>query len=306
MNSIIYLDETAVNEILITHHGGKLEETIERVNSNVNIGGEVGGEVTDPSGLFAKLKGAITANWERGKEEEFVYDLKDEMAKFALLLEVLEASGATQIDEGFSARDRNKLTTNSPVMISAPLIHTPVDEIKSGFDIEQTVGGISEALGHFDKSGILDSENSEKLEEMQNEFESLGHASKGAKMFFGSLMEHDDLYRTNTSSDVDFVMELPEQNFRTRPLDFPSSTKPYAVLAQISTKIERGDDVQLIPFADLAEKNTTNPRERKTEELKIRRNVANMANDILDGREISSSEFELSYPDVQIQPLAIY
>ena len=101
-------------------------------------------------------------------------------------------------------------------------------------------------------------------------------------------------------------MELPEQNFRSRPLDFPSSTKPYAVLAKISTKIERGDSIQLIPFADLAEKNTTNPRERKTEELKIRRDVADMVNGILDGREISSSEFELSYPDVQIQPLAIY
>ena len=99
-------------------------------------------------------------------------------------------------------------------------------------------------------------------------------------------------------------MELPEQNFRSRPLDFPSSTKPYAVLAKISTKIERGDSIQLIPFADLAEKNTTNPRERK--KIKIRRDVADMVNGILDGREISSSEFELSYPDVQIQPLAIY
>lgn len=306
MNTIIYLDEPAVNEVLITHHGGKLEETIERVNSNVNIGGEVGGEVSDPSGLFAKLKAAISANWERGKEEEFVYDLRDEMAKFALLLEVLDASGATQIDEGFSTGDRDNLTTSSPVMISAPLIHTPIKEIKNEFDIEQTVGGISEALGHLDKSGILDSEDSEELEEMQDELESLGHASKGTKMFFSSLMEHDDLYRTNTSSDVDFVMELPEQNFRSRPLDFPSSTKPYAVLAKISTKIERGDGIQLIPFADLAEKNTTNPRERKTEELKIRRDVADMVNGILDGREISSSEFELSYPDVQIQPLAIY
>ena len=123
------------------------------------------------------------------------------MAKFVLFLEVLEASGATQIDEGFSTGDRDNLTTSSPVMISAPLIHTPIKEIKNEFDIEQTVGGISEALGYFNESGILDSE---ELEEMQDELESLGHASKGAKMFLSSLMEHDDLYRTNTSSDVEF------------------------------------------------------------------------------------------------------
>lgn len=303
MDTIVYLDESAVNEVLITHHGGKLEETIERVNRNVNLGGELGGEAGDPSGLFAKLKASISANWESGKEKEFVYDLSDEVAKFTLLLEVLDASNATQIDEKFSTADRDSLTTNSPIMITAPLTRTPIEELKSEFDVEQSVGGMSEAFDDLEKSGLFDPG---EFKEIQDDLESISHASRGTKKFFNSLMEHDDLYRTNTSSKVDFVMELPEQNFRTRPIGFPSSTKQYIILAMVSRKIEQGENVQLIPFAELAEKNSSNPRERKTEEMKVKKEIADMANDILDGREISSSEFELSYPDVQVQPLAIY
>ena len=302
MENIIYLDEDAVNEELITRHGGQLEETIERVNRDVRLGGEAEGQAGEPTGLFARLKGAISANYERGKEEEFVYDLTDEVAKFALLLEVLDASGATTIDNQFTTEDRSGLASDSPIMITAPLTRIPIGEIKDRVDIGDEVELMSDALDDLAKAGIGDAT---EIEEAKDSIEDLSYATSGMRKMFKSLSDDDDIYRTNTTSEVDFVMGLTDENFRNPPRDFPSRTKQYALIGKIMTKVEQGDDVPLINFAELAEMNADNPRNQKTAEMKMKGKVADMANDILK-RDVNISEFELSYPDVQIRPLAIY
>lgn len=305
MENIIYLDEDAVNEELITHHGGQLKETIERVGRDISIGGEAEGQAGDPTGLFARLKGAISANYERGKEHEFVYDLTDEVAKFALLLEVLDASGATTVDGQFTKDDRSDLAMDSPIMITAPLIRTPIGEIKNRFDLDDKLGLLSEGVEELAASGLLNDEKAEELRNMQDDVESASLATSGMKKMFSSLSDDDDIYRTKTSSDIDFVMGLSQNNFRNRPHDFPSISNEYVVLGKIITKINRGDRVPLINFSKLAEMKVDNPRERETAQLQIKSDVAEMADGLLQ-RDVSTSEFELSHPDVQIKPLAIY
>ncbi len=302
MENIIYLDEAAVNEELIIHHGGLLEETIERINRDVSIGGEAEGQAGEPTGLFARLKGAISANYEIGKEEEFVYDLTDEDAKFALLLEVLDASGATTIDDQFTTEDRSDLVSDSPIMITAPLTRIPIGEIRERFDIGNEVELMSEALDDFAKAGIVDAT---EMKEAKDSIEDLSYATSGMEKMFRSLSDDDDIYRTNTKSEIDFVMGLPDENFRNPPRDFPSRTKQYALIGKIMTKVEKGDDVPLINFAEFAETKVDNPRNQKTVEMKMKVKVADMADDILK-RDVKISEFELSYPDVQIRPLAIF
>ncbi|MCF2164697.1 MULTISPECIES: DUF6414 family protein [Halobacterium] len=305
MENLIYLDEDAVNEELITHHGGKLEETIQRMSRDVSVGGSVEGQAGEPTGLLARLKGAISADYQRGKEKEFVYDLTDEVAKFALLLEVFDASGATEIDSNFDASDRDNLATDAPIMITAPLVRIPIGEIKNQFDVTEELDLLGEGFADLAKSGLLDDEQMEDIEQMQDDIESLGYAISGTKKMFDSLSQDDDIYRTSSSSEADFVMGLPDQQFRNRPRDFPSTSKEYVVIGKIMTKVEKGDSIPFINFAELAEKKVDNPRDQKREETKIKRKVADMADEMLD-REVRMSEFELSHPDVQMEPLAIY
>ena len=234
MENIIYLDESAVNEELITHYGGELEETISRINTNTSLGGEVGGEAGDPTGLVAKLKAAISANYERGKEKEFVYNLTDEVAKFSLLLEVLDASGATSVDHQFTSEERDSLAIDSPVMITAPLIRTPIAEIREQFDINEELGLLSEGFGDLAESGLLDDEDMEELQGFQDDIEDMSLATSGMKKMFSSLSDKDDIYRTNTPSEVDFVMGLPDEKFKNRPFDFPNDSKQYVIIGKMA------------------------------------------------------------------------
>lgn len=299
MKNLIYLDEDAVNEELITYHGVELEEIIQRISRTTNIGGEVGGEAGDPTGLFAKLKAAISTNYERGKEKEFVYDLSEGITKFVLLLEVLDESGAINISEDFNVENRNNLATDSPIMITAPMICTPIGEIKNKFDINKELNLLDEGFADLARSGILGAEETSKIEDLQNEIESLNLAASGMKKMFTSLSDDDDIYRTKTASEVDFVMGLPEQNFRDYPKDFPSATREYVILGKVMTNIEEDTEIPLINFTELAERKTDDPRKQRTEERKMKARIASLADNMLE-RDVDTSEFELSYPDVQI------
>lgn len=302
MKNLIYLNEDAINEELITHHGGELEETIQRVNRNIGVGGEVGGEVGDPTGFFARLKGAISANYERGKEREFIYDLTDDVAKFTLLMEIFDASNAPEVDQTISIDERNKLITDSPVLITAPLIRIPIGEIKDQFDYGN-LDGLKEGVADIVNSGLLSSEEADEAKELREDIASGKDATGGMRKILDSLGEND-FYRTCISSEVDFVMELKEEHFRTRPRDFPSTSTEYAIIGKIITKLGHRDTISLIDFTS-AGRPVENPREQRQEERKIQGEITDIANNMLD-RDVSISEFELSYPDVQIEPLAIY
>jgi hypothetical protein len=302
MQNIIYLDESAINEELISHHGGELEQTVERITRNTNVGGEAGGEVSDPTGWLGKLRAALNASHERGKEEELVYNLNDEVAKFNLLLEVLKDSGAPTIDGEFDSEDRDNLVDESPIQISAPLIRTPLSELKEQFDLDTELSSIDKGMEFFERTGLFDDE---EMRETREQIEQLGYATTGMTHTLSGMADRENVYRTATDSEVDFVMDLEDGHFRTRPYDFPSPGRRYAIVGKVVSKIGRGDKVRLLNFSELASKSSDNPREQRTEERRMEQQMANAADDMLD-RDVDASEFHLSYPDVQLRPLAIF
>ena len=79
----------------------------------------------------------------------------------------------------------------------------------------------------------------------------------------------------------------------------------YTLLGQVTMKFDEGESISLINFVDMASQLVDNPHEVQRKVAEMRRQFASSASQVT-GRDVSTSEFELSHPDVEMKPLAIY
>lgn len=276
---VIYLDEQGIDDIFSYLGHGTVNEIIERVSSQTEEGAEAG---------FSKILVArLDSRTVEGEETEFVRTL-DPIGKLAMLREALrEDDLLVELEGEATDDDRENLDRGNIVEMDTGLLRTPIDEIESSI---RTYIDFTETIGEFID---IDDHEVEDVEEVQEMISALSREGEVLRARMGS------------NSDFDFILTYEEENFRSRGLGFPRQGSNYTLLGQVTMKFEEGDSISLINFVDLASRVIDNPREEQREIANIKRKFAEYASQIT-GRDVESSEFEISHPDVEMKPLAIY
>ena len=276
---IIYLDEQAIDDIFSYLRQGTVSEIVQRVSSQEEEGSEAG---------FAKiLLARLSTRSIEGQETEFIRTL-DPIGKLAMLRAALREDDLLRnLDDGATEEVRDDLIRGNIVEMDAGLLRTPIEEL------ETTIGQFLDFHETFADLIEVDTDEVDDVEEVQQ--------------VVSALNREGDILRAQagSNSSFDFVLTYEEDGFRSPGLGFPRQGADYTVLGQVTMKFEQGDSISLINFADLASRVVDNPRESRRKIAELRRTFASSASQIC-GRDVSTSEFEISSPDVEMKPLAIY
>lgn len=185
--------------------------------------------------MIGRLKAAISAHYTEGEEVEFVKQIDDPIAKFALLMEVLEDSPElTHIDDSFNISDRDELDAGDFVAIHGGLKRTPLKEIADMLDFAEDIQQIQQGLDELSGLDLLSEENQEELDSLRDETEGMSTAVQGMQRLVSAFSREDDIYRAVISdgSDIEFVLIPDEENFQNLPMDFPSVDNDYLILGK--------------------------------------------------------------------------
>lgn len=278
---VIYLDEQAVDDIFSYLGHGTISEIVERVTTQEESGKQAG---------FSKiLVGQLSKRSIEGEETEFVRKL-DPIGKLAMLRETLQEEGMLQeLTAGATEEARNELERGNIVEVDTSLLRTPIEEL------EDTINHALDMHAAFSDFIEMDIEE-EEVEQAEEAQEMISALSREGDILRARL--HEDDY-------FDFVLTYTDSNFRSPGMGFPRGGTNYTVLGQVTMKFEEGDEISLINFVDLASRLVENPRKNKQKVAELRREFATQASN-LTNRDVETSEFELSYPDIEMKPLAIY
>lgn len=277
--NVIYLDEQAISDALSYMGQGTISEIVDR-----NLTED---ESTKEGGLNKVLVGRFASRDMDASETEIVRHL-DPIGKLAMLQEALSEEGLLQSpDADFSKNERNNLQTSRLLEIDCTLRQTPIERI------EEFVDRFMQFQDKFGHLADMSKEDTQKTEEAQT--------------LLSALNREGDIMRAILGSEAacDFVFTYDSKNFRSKPLDFPRQHESYTVLCQVTTKINKGENISLIDFVDMAANVEENPRKRKREVANLKREFTEAASRIT-GRDVSSDEFEIAHPDVQAKIFAIY
>jgi hypothetical protein len=301
--NVVYIDQKEVNNDLIYDRQGEMREVIERENQEKQ--GEVEGEAGGTIPGLSTLRAAIRAHWKKGEESEFVTNLDHSAAKLALFLEsVAEDDAGTVISEDFDEANREDIKEGDVIVVVGGLRRTPFQELKSRFEGGE-LESLKEAIQEFGKMESEIGSDAEELNKMETEMDGLESGLKGLSLVADAISAEKDLYRVRAAeSNIDFVMELNEEKFKNRPFGFPDSKGSYYVVGKVQKKFREDQEIPLVWFDQLV--NTDNPRKQRKKEVQKRMEIKDLAKDFVNNREIENSEFDISYPDIQIQPLIIY
>lgn len=310
MKSAIYHDNQAVDDVFIDYHDGQLKETIERISTNKGTGGEVGGGAGAPVAgpLLARATAAVNAHYERGNEEEFIYSLDDERAKYGLLIELIQDLQVPEIGDGFTIDERSKLPTDCPIVLNFPIWKMPLEQLRhfgsvvdSMADIQEGLTGMTEmssAFGELDEEGGFNNQVSA---------DAIRVGAQGFDQSISGLIAEENYHRIKVpgGSKVDFVMKLDEDNYRDRPSEFPRPGVSYFTIAKLTERVPRGPGTNLVSIADVLDQDSDRNDQRQKSQ-KMKEELAEFANEELDDRyHVQASEFDISFPDVEIKPLII-
>jgi hypothetical protein len=238
MPAVLYLDGNEVDNDLVYRFQGRLETTIQNISEEKGVSGEAGGGANVP--LIGRLKAAISAHYTEGEEVEFVKQIDDPIAKFALLMEVLEDSPElTHIDDSFNISDRDELDAGDFVAIHGGLKRTPLKEIADMLDFAEDIQQIQQGLDELSGLDLLSEEDQEELDSLRDETEGMSTAVQGMQRLVSAFSREDDIYRAVIldGSDIEFVLIPDKENFQNLPMDFPSVDNDYLILGKVQTKL---------------------------------------------------------------------
>jgi len=274
---VLYLDEQAIDDIFSYFGRGTVTEIVRRVSSEEEDSSELG---------FNKiLIGRLGSRSIEGEETEFVRTL-DPIGKLAMLREALaEEEMLIELGESSSESLRDELDRGNVIEMDTTLIQTPIEDVQ---DMANLALDFHEAFGQF-----IDIDE----EEVED--------AKEAREMITALQREGDILRARTSTEFDFVLIYDDENFRNPGLDFPRQEADYTVLGQVTMKLDEGDSISLIDFVDMASRIVDNPRESQRKVLELKREFASLAS-TKSGRDVDTSEFEISHPDIEMKPIAIY
>jgi hypothetical protein len=274
---VIYLDEQAIDDIFSYFGRGTVTEIVRRVSSEEEDSSELG---------FNKiLVGRLGSRSIEGEETEFVRTL-DPIGKLAMLREALtEEEMMIELGESPSESLRDELDRGNVVEMDTDLIQTPIEDVQ---DMANLTLDFHDAFGQF-----IDVDE----EEVED--------AKEAREMITALQREGDILRAKPPTGFDFVLTYDDENFRNPGLDFPRREADYTVLGQVTMKLEQGDSISLIDFVDMASRIVDNPHESRKKVLELKREFASIAS-TKSGRDVDMSEFEISHPDVEMKPIAIY
>jgi len=274
---VLYLDEQAIDDIFSYFGRGTVTEIVRRVSSEEEDSSELG---------FNKiLIGRLGSRSIEGEETEFVRTL-DPIGKLAMLREALaEEEMLIELGESSSESLRDELDRGNVIEMDTTLIQTPIEDVQ---DMANLALDFHEAFGQF-----IDIDE----EEVED--------AKEAREMITALQREGDILRAKPSTEFDFVLIYDDENFRNPGLDFPRQEADYTVLGQVTMKLDEGDSISLIDFVDMASRIVDNPRESQRKVLELKREFASLAS-TKSGRDVDTSEFEISHPDIEMKPIAIY
>lgn len=275
----IYLDEQSVDTALSYTEQGLVEEVVQRIHSEEGYESSMG---IDYGAVFRRDTSDI-----EGQEIEFVKS-RDPIAKLSILIDSLESNESIQhYSESFSESEYSNLSGGDFVFLNAYLFETPLSVIDQLFDLF---------------GGLID-EADDLLELDEGDLEEFSEAER----ILSLVKQEQDILRAKVGSDSysDFVLTYTEEDFVDLPLGFPRNDTKYSVVGQVRSKIGEGESIPLINFVDIAARLSDNPREERREASRIKRQLAGAASSVA-GREITPDEFEISHPDIELRPLAIF
>lgn len=274
---VIYLDEQAIDDIFSYFGRGTVTEIVRRVSSEEEDSSELG---------FDKiLIGRLGSRSIEGEETEFVRKL-DPIGKLAMLLEALaEEEMLIELGESPSESLRDELDRGNVIEMDTSLIQTPIEDVQ---DMASFALDFHESFGQF-------------IDVDEKEVED----AKQAREMITALQREGDILRAKPPTEFDFVLTYDDENFRNPGLDFPRQEADYTVLGQVTMKLEEGDSISLIDFVDMASRVVDNPRESRRKVVELKKKFASLAS-TKSGRDVVTSEFEISHPDIEMKPIAIY
>lgn len=303
--NFIYIDEDSINKILSYRFIGQVVEITENLNEEIEASGGLGADVGNT--LLGRLRAAVAMRYQEGNEREFVRDLDDPAAKYALLEMVLDdASEAKVLNQNFDLSDRDDLTTMDTIGFEGLIRRMPFRDLRDRFDLIEEIKQLQRGIEDLEaaaEAGFLSENDIKDIQNLGDQAAGADSVVSGINRLISAFQHREDIYRISVSNDFDFVMTLDEDAFQDKPLNFPSNVTEYFILGKVNAKIERGDEIELINFSQLDDSN--DPRKRNTNARRMRLRFAKMASD-MTGHNVSETEFNIAYPDVQITPLVIY
>lgn len=277
--NIIYLDEQAISDALSYMGQGIISEIAERSLTE--------DESTKEAGFRKVLTGRFASRDMEASETEIVRRL-DPIGQLAMLQEGLKEEDMLQTPgDDFNRNDRAELQQGQILEADCTLRQTP---IKSTQEIVDQFAKFQATIASLSETEVEDTEETEQIQTL-----------------LSALDREGDILRAVLSSEAacNFVLTHDGSNFRNKPLNFPREQDTYTALGQVTGKFDEGESISLIDFVDLANQVKDNPRERKTEVMNLKRQFAKAASRV-SNRDISTHEFEIAHPDVQVKLFAIY
>lgn len=210
---------------------------------------------------------------------------QDSVGQFATLHTSLTNSSDINKIENLDEDVRDSLSEGDFVETKGTVKTSPINELQQVIDDVQPFFGLLDVS--VDENDGPDDLNINDIQE-----------------FIRKLNTSEDLYILDIPSDeldADLVFSLNELSVQGN-MEFPSEYTEYTVLGRIEHTYSKGEER---PLMDMMDALPGNDREARQQRRVFMKELASSASE-LTGKQVSESDFKISYPDIQVKPMAVY
>ena len=225
-----------------------------------------------------------TDDGEIGEVTELISD-QDSIGKFATLHTNLGESGDITRIEDMNEEIRAELSEGDFIETKGVVRTSPINELQQVIDDVKPFFGLLDIP--LDEG---DGQDNFTLNDIQE--------------FIQKLNTSENIFILDIPSDTldpDLVFSLNELEMQ-GDMQFPSEYTEYTVLGRIEHTYDKGEERSLMDMMDVLPGNDRESRQKRRVFMK---QMASSATE-LTGRQVSESDFKITYPDIQVKPMAVY
>lgn len=193
------------------------------------------------------------------------------IGQFAVYHGMIDEDGDLTEASNLDESDREQLADDEFVTITGSIRRTPLNL----FD------HLGEKFGFYGSSNIVDD-----------------------PQVTAQIKDAADYYEMTLPNDLSgvFTFELNEAYFQPIEPEFPDEYQEYTVFGEVRHVYEQNEERNHIDAANYANVSDTKKRQEQRRRMKSMAQSASQ----LTGREISEDDYKISYPDIELTPIAIY
>jgi len=282
---ILYIDRSQVENLFSMMNQGRVTEIIERNRELDSSSKGIGIK------KILQLQGSTSSEDE--SEQEAVKSM-DLVGQFATIYALLTDSNSINYVGEIGDSSRKELGEGDYVEAKGKIQASPMNQIQDRLAQAEPFIEMMEEIGH---------EEAESLDQLELEGASENVGFGFMQKFVQEISPSEPLYRLDVlREEANLVFNLSDSYFQEETSDFPGEFTEYRILGRVEHVYSQSEEEFVIDLLDMIDEGDRDARTERRRSLKAMAQGATQAT----GREVDTSEFKFSYPDVRIRPMAVY